>query len=328
DVAGSETTQSLQRLDVAEPYDYEFVVQDPKLRVKLGETFIVTTEDNVNGIIQSESDLPTPETFGKFDLYNPITGPVFVEGARAGDLLIVELLDIVPDDHGVTGLTEMWGPLHDSAKYADCRGPYSKIIRHLSGPSGTTSDGIGVFSDRVQWDLNPHVGTIGVAPLSAVTWGANSALGQGPFGGNMDSRDIRRGSKLVLPVSHDGAYLYLGDVHASMADGEFAGWANDTRAEVTLRCGSISQKTIPWARIETDDRIVQLHSFKPLDRAIEQAFFWLVDWLVEDFGFGQRDAFLQMGVNPDVRINVYQLCPFGRLNYTVGISIPNKYLDV
>jgi amidase len=317
---------SVQRLARRKPYEYEFVVKEPKLVVAPGEVFVVETEDNVNGMIQSEDQLPTPEAFGAYDLYNPISGPVVVNGAEAGDLLVVDILDINPDDHGVSGLTEMWGPLHDSSAYAECRGPYTKIIRHLPGPSGTMSDGFGVFSDSIRWELKPHIGTIGTAPTSAVTWGANSALGQGPFGGNIDSRDVRKGNKILLPVFHPGAYLYLGDVHASMADGEFSGWANDTRAELTLSCDVIKRKAIPWMRIETPAEIVQLHSFKPLDRAIEQAFFWLVDWLVEDYGFSQRDAFLQMGVNPDVRINVYQMCAFGRLNYTVGVSIPKKYL--
>jgi amidase len=318
---------AVKRLPRREPYEYEFVVTEPRLTVALGETFVVETEDAFNHLLQSEEQLPTPELLGQYDQYNPIAGPVVVEGVRAGDVLVVEIADIVPDDQGVSGLTEMWGPLHDSARYADCRGPAAKIIKHLPWPSGTTSDGVGVFDERISWDLKPMIGAIGTAPLSPITWGANSALGQGPFGGNVDSRDVRKGSKLLLPVAHDGGYLYLGDVHASMADGEFAGWANDTRAEVTLRCDVLPQKTIPWWRIETPTELIQLHSFKPLDRAIEQAFFWLVDWLVEDYGFGQRDAFWQMGVNPDVRINVYQMCPFGRLNYTVGVSIPKKYLS-
>lgn len=322
-------TQMAKRLARKDAYEYEMVPKEPKLVVQPGESFVVETEDALNGLIQREDQLITPETLGAgFQAVelNPCAGPICVEGARAGDVLVVHIQDIVVADQGVTALLQMWGPFKDSVTYAECRGPYTRIIRHLPGPSGTTSDGKGVFDGRIAWDLKPHIGTIGTAPLRPIASGAHTALGQGPHGGNMDSRDICKGSKVLLPVAHDGAYLYLGDVHASMADAEFAGLADESRAEVTLCCEVIPQKRIPWVRVETSDAIVQLYSFRPLDEAVKQAFFWLVDWLVEDYGFSQRDAALQMGANPDVRIHIYQMVILGRIDYTVGVSIPKRYL--
>jgi acetamidase/formamidase len=219
-----------------------------------------------------------------------------------------------------------YGPLADSAKYPDCRGPFTKVIPHLDGPSGTTSDGRGVFDDRTVWDLNPHIGTIATVPERPIAAGSDTALGQGPWGGNIDCRDIRKGTKVLLPVEVEGAYLYLGDVHASMADGELYGMADESRAELTLSCEVIRAKQIPWLRLETTDSIVQLYSFRPLEGAIEQAFLWLIDWLVDDFGFSARDAYLQLGLNPGVRISVYQMTRMGRLNYTVGVSFPKSHL--
>ncbi len=321
---------TMKRIARADAYEYEMVAKEPLLTVQPGEAFVVETEDALNGSIQRDDQLVITENLGADRVraldFNPCAGPIIVEGAKAGDVLAVTIEDIVVADQGVTALLQMWGPFKDSAKYADCRGPHTKIIKHLPGPSGTTSDGKGVYNERITWDLKPHIGTIGTAPFRAVAAGAHTAVGQGPHGGNMDVRDICKGSRILLPVSHDGAHLYVGDVHASMADGEFAGLADESRSEVTLSCKIIPQKQIPWVRIETPEAIIQLHSFKPLDDAVTQAFFWLVDWLVEEYGFSQRDAAFQMGANPDVRINIYQMVILGRINYTVGVSIPKKYL--
>src|SRR5262249_33322534 len=161
--------------------------------------------------------LPVPEVLGPRSRRwegNPCAGPIVVEGATAGDVLVVEIRDIVVDDQGTTCIFPGVGPLADSARYPDCHGPFTKIIRHLPGPSGPTSDGKGVFDERVTWDLNPHIGTIGTVPERPVSAGSDTVFGQGPHGGNLDCRDLRKGARVLLPVAVDGAFLYVGDVHA------------------------------------------------------------------------------------------------------------------
>jgi acetamidase/formamidase len=239
--------------------------------------------------------------------------------------LVVRIHDILVADQGFTTVG-LWGPLSDSFSYPECRGPYTRIIKHLPGPSGTTSDGKGVFSDRIIWDLKPFIGTIAVAPLRPIQSGSDTAMGQGPFGGNLDSRDFCRGNSVFLPVFHEGAYLYVGDLHATMADTELSGLADETAGEVTLSCEIVSAKAIPWPRVETPTDIIQLHSSRPLEDAVRHCFLWLIDWLVEDYGFSPRDAYLQMSVNPEVRVNVYQMVAFGRINFTAGVQIPKKFL--
>lgn len=317
----------MKRFRRGETRAYELLPGNGELEVEPGELFTVETEDALGGVIKSKEDLVTEATFAGENQHVPCVGPISVVGAEPGDVLEVEIVEIRVGPIGVMPLTDMWGPFHDSFKYAEGRGPYTKIIQHVPGPSGTTADGRGIYDEQTSWDLQPHIGTIAVAPARAIDAGASTANGQGPFGGNIDCRDICPGSKLQLPVFHPGAQLYIGDVHASMADGEFAGYAVETEAEVDLRCRVINGKSIPWPRIETDHSIIQLCSSRPLEEAVRQAYLWLVDWLVEDFNFSQRDAALQMGANPDVRINVYQMLRFGRLEYTAGVSIAKKHLD-
>ena len=57
----------------------------------------------------------------------------------------------------------------------------------------------------------------------------------GPFGGNMDIRDVAAGASVFLPVARPGGHFVLGDIHAAMGDGEIGGQGLETAATVTLR---------------------------------------------------------------------------------------------
>ena len=319
----------MKRVSREHAYEYDMVIREPRLVVELGESFIVETEDALNGLIRTEDQLPVTEVLGdrlERQEFNPLSGPIVVEGTKAGDLLLVHIEDIVVDGQGASCIFDGVGPFADSAKYPECRGPATKIIRHLAGPSGTTSDGRGIFNDRIAWDLKPHIGCIGTTPLRPVAAGADSVYGQGPHGGNIDVPDVHPGNTLMLPVFHDGAYLYVGDVHASQGS-EFSGEADESRAEVTLRCEAVPDRRIPWPRIDTPTSIIQLHSYRPLEDALQQAVLWMIDWLVTEHGFGPRDAYQLMAISPDVRLHVYQMIKLGRINYTVGVEFPKAYLS-
>ena len=167
------------------------------------------------------------------------------------------------------------------------------------------------------------IGTIGTAPDREVE---TSAVGQGPWGGNLDVRDIAEGTTCYLNCYHPGGLLYVGDVHASQGDTEFYGTADETRAELTLSCRVIKNKKIPFVRLEKRDSIVSLYSFRPLEDAVESAIINLMEWMVNDYGVSERDAYMHTCINPDFRINVYQMVRLGRIQYTAGAEIPKKYL--
>jgi len=128
-------------------------------------------------------------------------GPVYVEGVERGDLLEVTVEQIVVDEQGLTNMQPGQGPLGDSHRWSILTQPFVHIIKHLPGPSGTTRDGKGVFNDSVTWDLQPMIGTIGVAPDREVE---SSSVGQGPWGGNLDVRDIKEGTRVYLNCYHGG----------------------------------------------------------------------------------------------------------------------------
>ena len=209
----------------------------PLLRVEPGEPFEVETFDASNGYIKTEHDKAIPALRPGFDrvppLANPIAGPIWVEGAERGDVLVVVIEEIEVDDYSWIAIGPGRGPLGQSTRWPELSSEYTtKIFRHTPGPSGTTRDGTLHFDDRRSWPITPFVGTLGVAPDREV---ATSLDGQGEWGGNLDIRDVAPGNRIYLPVFHEGALFYLGDVHASQGDTEFTGTAAETRATVRLR---------------------------------------------------------------------------------------------
>ncbi len=319
----------MQRIEREQARKYAFNHQDaPLLKVEPGETFEIETYDASTGYFRSEDDKAIPGRRPGFDrippLANPIGGPVWVAGAERGDVLVVTIEEIVVDDYSWIAVGPRRGPLGESTRWPELSTDYTtRIFRHSPGASGTMRDGNLKFNERITWPLTPFVGTLGVAPDREVT---TSVDGQGEWGGNLDIRDAAAGNRISLPVFHQGALFYLGDVHASQGDTEFTGTAAETKSTVRLKLEVIKQKRIPWMRIEKPDSIVSVHAFRPLEVAVETATVNLMDWLIADYGFSPTDAYCFVSTCPDFRINVYQMCKLGKLNYVAGAEVPKRYL--
>lgn len=319
----------MQRIDREQARKYAFDWEDkPLLRVRPGESFEIETYDASTGYFKTEADKAIPGKRPGFDrippMANPIGGPVYLEGAQRGDVLVVTVEDIVVDSYSWIAIGPRRGPLGDSTRWPELSQDYTtKIFRHTPGPSGTTRDGTLQFNSKISWPITPFIGTFGVAPDREVT---TSIDGQGEWGGNLDIRDAAPGNKLYLPICHEGALFYLGDVHASQGDTEFTGTAAETKATVRVKLDVIKQKRIPWLRIEKPDAIIAVQSNKPLEVAVETATFHLMDWLITEYGFTPTDAYCLVSTCPDFRINVYQMCKLGKLNYVAGAEIPKRYV--
>ncbi len=301
------------------------------LRVEPGELFLVETQDNFFGAIKTEDDLPTPEAFPflrhQYWKVNPVAGPIYVEGLKAGDLLVLEIEDIVPSERGWTGFVPTFGNLAKNFDFPELQQPYSRITHHKAGPSGTASDGMGTFkvTREINYPLRPFLGTIVTAPERGIE---NTLVSQGPWGGNIDCHDVRKGHKIMLNTYHDGGLLFFGDAHAAQADSEYTGLADETAADVTARCNIVKQKRIPGVlRIETPNGLIQVDSARNtggLERALNGAFVGMMRWLVEDYEMDVKEAYLQFSVNPEVVIHTYQFV--GSAFFVVGVEFPKKYL--
>lgn len=319
----------MQRIprDLARKYAFDWR-DEPLLRVAPGETFEIETFDAGTGFFKSPADKAIPAKRPGFDrtppLANPIAGPIFVEGAERGDVLVVILESIEVADTSWTAIGPRRGPLGDSTRWPELSTQYTtKIFRHTPGPSGTTRDGTLHFSDRISWPITPFVGTLGVAPDREV---CTSLDGQGEWGGNLDIRDVCPGNHILLPIHHPGALFSLGDVHASQGDTEFTGTAAETQSTVRLRFELRKNKRIPWMRIEKPESIIALHAARPLELAVETATTHLMDWLITEYALTPTDAYCLVSTCPDFRIHIYQMCKIGKLSYVAGAEVPKRFL--
>ncbi|MFM7148445.1 MAG: acetamidase/formamidase family protein [Gemmataceae bacterium] len=304
-------------------------MDSPLLEVEPGEVFEVETWDAGMGYFRSPEDKAIPELRPGFNRFppeaNPIAGPIFLKGCQRGDLIQINIIEIEVGPYSWIATGPQRGPLGNSTRWPELSSTYTtRIFSHLTGPSGTTKDGTLHFSQRISWPITPFIGTIGVAPDREV---ATSLDGQGPWGGNLDIRDVCPGNRIYLPVYHPGGLLYLGDVHASQGDTEFSGTAAETTARVKLQLEIVSKQSIPWMRIEKNDSIVTINANRPLELAVEAATIQLMEWMVKEYGFSATDAYCLVSTCPDFRINVYQMCKIGKLSYVAGAEIPRRYLQ-
>ena len=190
----------------------------PVLRVAAGETVSFEVVDASGGQLTRSSTVAAVAALD-FARVNPVTGPVYVEGAEPGDALLVEVLDFQSSGWGWTALIPGFGLLAE-----DFPTPFLHITRYGAG---------GVeFAPGIRLPLRPFPGTIGVAPAEP---GLHSIVPPREVGGNMDIRDLTRGAKLWLPVRIRGALFSVGDTHAAQGDGEVCGTAIESPMTITLR---------------------------------------------------------------------------------------------
>ena len=262
---------------------YTFAPENPPaITVDPGTTLIFETLDALDDQIHSDSD---PASKVDLNHCNGITGPVFIKGAKPGDTLVAEILDIQPWDWGAALIIPGFGFLQDTIP-----GPYTKVVR-------IDKDGSMRLGEKVRLPARPMIGTIGVSPTKAIP-----TLNSGQHGGNLDTTDIRPGSKLFLPVLVEGALFGVGDVHATMGDGEVCGTGVECGAEVTIKLDLLKDHPIERPRIETSLEIMVVASAEGLNAAIKMALVDMVNWLQTDHGLSKEEAYVIVSSAGDVRI--------------------------
>src|SRR5262249_37173396 len=135
------------------------------------------------------------------------------------------------------------------------------------------------------------------------------------------------GAVVTLMAYHDGGLLFAGDVHGCQGDGEYFGTANESRAEVRLSVRPVEGDPIPAPRVETADLVGALGIAKPVERAADAATRHLIGWLVEEFGFERKEAYLTVGLNPEFRYRIYQMTTSDELRFVVGATLPRRFVE-
>lgn len=280
----------------------------PVASVKPGEVFWVETEDSRGGLTRIPEHT-TPEyllAIRKRGYHgNPVTGPIFVEGAQPGDTLAVHIIEQKCD---TLGYMAYWPFLFHLEDFFDKPSTVLCEIR-----DGKTI----LFGNDIEIPVRPMIGTIGVAPaMEAILSGS-----MGRHCGNVDVQEICAGSTVYLPVYVEGALLCLGDCHAIQSDGEIG--SVEMRSEIKLSCDVIKGRSpnMTWPRIETADTLVTVAVGTPLEEAMRQSLREMIFWLEELTGMSKHEAYLLIGCVGHSRPGQAQVP-----HYSMRCIFPQKYL--
>ncbi len=265
---------------------------EPIASVSPGEEIAVETYDCFGDAVNPERDWAKLLLSGEEVFENPITGPIYVEGAEPGDTLVVEIRKIELGERGVTALVPGFGLLEGWFRQVPPLSKFSKVRgRHAVFPLSK--------GRAIKIPVRPMIGTIGVAPpvesISTVT--------PSRHGGNLDTPQVTAGNRLHLPVFVKGALFALGDVHAGQGHGEVCGTGIEVPAVVRLKFELLKGKRIDWPRIESPHEIMTVCSARPLEDAAKLAVWELVRWLKSDFGLDEYDAYMLLSAAGDVDIS-------------------------
>ncbi|MGM0436927.1 MAG: acetamidase/formamidase family protein [Bacillota bacterium] len=271
------------------------------IEIDSGEQITIESYDCFKNELKSEED--SLEEFN-WDYVNPATGPVYINDAKAGDILKIKIEDIEIADQSVMVLAPGEGLMGDRVKK-----PVTKIIK--------IENGMAVFSENIKVPVKPMIGVIGTAPAeNEIPTGT-----PGNHGANMDCKRMTAGNTLYLPVNVEGGLLALGDLHSVMGDGEVAVSGAETAGKVKLKIEVIKNKKMPLPFLESDDKVITIASAKTLDQAVKDATNNMVDYLIEFYNFDFEEASMLLSLIGDARI-----CQVVDPLKTARFELEKKYL--
>ncbi len=243
-----------------------------------------------------------------------VLGPVRVEGAGVGDVLVVEPLQLdCRLDYGVISNRHGRGVLSGEMPDLDDRGEVPDVVSVLARVGEDGRGSVTAPSGRtVGFDLRPFLGLVGVVPTDAPLGGSLpwSSTPPGPHGGNLDIRHLGVGSQLLLPVRTEGAGLYVGDPHYAQGNGEVALTAFEAPLRATLRVSVLRGPEArhlaalldsPWGRTDTHTILVGLGD--DLDEAMRNCVRRAVDYVVDVTGLDRATALAFLSAAADFEVS-------------------------
>jgi acetamidase/formamidase len=289
----------------------------PAIRVRSGDVIRLETQEVSGGQVRPGDPADAVVRMDRSRVY-PLTGPIYVEEARPGDVLAIEMLEVSTGTWGWTANIPGRGLLAD--EFPD---PYIRYFR-LDGGAAVP------FADGITLPLAPFFGTIGVAP------DVDGPLPVRPphaGGGNIDTRQLSEGSTLYLPVLNEGGLLSAGDGHAAQGDGEVCvtGIECDLTATIrvsvlrnrSLKPGTYQLETVDGQRPQTTRSIGLSASGPDLKEDARDAVRALIEWLQRERRLSRVDAYLLCSLAADLRISQVVNEP----NYCVTALLPLALFD-
>jgi len=237
--------------------------------------------------------------------HHHLTGPIYVNGAEPGDVLQIEILDIVPTAYGFnlnpeTSFVKL-GLLAEDFQKGKVRW-YHVDLKNMKFE----------FQPGIEVPIRPFPGTIGVELPDAGMW---SNVPPGRHGGNMDNKDLVAGTVLYVPVWVKGAGLKVGDSHFAQGHGEvnlnaLEGAFRNITLRVTARKDLKDLADWPMASTPTHWIIMGIHTdlLESCKMAVRKA----IRFLNKHYALDEMEAYAFCSIAVD--LHVTQL-----VDYTLGI---------
>ncbi|MDE8347094.1 MAG: acetamidase/formamidase family protein [Acidocella sp.] len=242
-----------------------------------------------------------------------MTGPIFVEGARAGDVLEVRYLQMTPRLSYGSNLAAHWGHLYREF------GEKERVTIYRMDEASQTAEAVFAYDFHGKYEIpgavteardccrepalrgiripvRPHLGTAGVAPDKV---GRVSTIPPGRHGGNIDNWRIGAGATMFYPIQVDGALFSIGDPHISQGDGEISGTAIEASLDVMFQVFVRRDFSFPSPLLRTAD-VWMTHGFdEDLNQAMRNASLEMLRLLTEHYNLSRDDAYSLMSVAAD-----------------------------
>ncbi|BES64251.1 acetamidase/formamidase family protein [Gottschalkiaceae bacterium SANA] len=266
----------------------------PVATAKSGDTVAFDTLD-CYGNAAPGCTLPLPKEGG-----NPATGPLFIEDAMPGDSLQVEILDIEVAKEGLMRSGPNKGVLGDRFT--------QEFVKRIP-----IENGLALFDEKLHLPIDPMIGVIGTAPANE----SIPAVTPDTHGGNMDCKEIKKGTTLFLPVFVEGGLLAMGDLHAVMGDGEVVICGLEVPGRVTVRVTVRKDHTITQPMLQAETQWMNIVSAPTLDEAAQLATDHMHEFLMNHTELTAENAGMLLSLAGNLRI-----CQIVDPNMTVRMEFP------
>jgi acetamidase/formamidase len=238
-----------------------------------------------------------------------LTGPVAVRGARAGEVLQVDILDIrLTQPYGYNVVTPLKGMF----------GAEQPLSRTTIIPIDLAT-GLAEVIPGLHWQTRPFFGQLSVAPPRE--WGRLDSRPPQKFGGNIDNRELIPGTRLFLPICVDGALFSAGDGHAAQGDGEVNQTAIETSLDGHFRLSVRRDLALDLPFAVTREHLMTMAFHEDLDDAARLAMREMIRVLERHYGLSFHDAYRLCSIAADLRVTqfvngnrgIHVLMPFAPL---------------
>jgi len=267
----------------------------PRLHIDSGDEVQIACVDASGGQVQPGMTTAEYLLIDRTRIH-ALTGPIWIHGAEPGDVLEIDVLATQHCGWGWSSIVEGLGFLKERF--------HTPYLFHWQLAGDTTSS---LFPAIVP--VRPFLGVMGVARAED---GSFRTRPPGPFGGNLDIRELCAGSRLYLPVYNHGALFSCGDGHAAQGDGEVCINGIECPLDVTLRfllhkhqplAGPIVEASDAAAADCSTDSWVVVETGIDLAAAARAATDRMIDLLVSQWGFSDVHAYILCSVAMRLRLS-------------------------